>query len=425
MNLSETSYSSKDVNEKVEVKQKPAGLLMSTLNLINSLLGAGVLSVSNSFVFCGFLPSMISLTLVAILSTISAAMVVKMHFLSKCHSFNELALICTGRRFAIITEISCTFFCFSCMTAYLILGADIVLEWLNMIGFEASSVFWQRSLVVFCFAICFPIPLTFPRHFGFIKFVSVLSFIALSFFFISILIRGIEKFSSQGISQTTSNSILSIKIFTTLAMHSLAFALAGIIIPVISVSKPSLRLRWRSTGLTFFLSYLIVMIPGVIGYLMFGNETSDNILQNFESKDILFQFVKVAYFVVLVAAYPVIGLPIQTTLGKYIYHDVHTAELASSKRNLVLLLENAPCLLIALFLPKVRPAIAIGGAIGGGISNFIFPSLAMLNFPDNSHTIIEKIALYLYLIFGIFATVLATYQSIVDAIEIFKNTKII
>ena len=49
-------------------KTKHVSQFGTIMNLINSLMGAGILSVSNSFTFSGFYPSFIILTLIATLS---------------------------------------------------------------------------------------------------------------------------------------------------------------------------------------------------------------------------------------------------------------------------------------------------------------------------------------------------------------------
>jgi len=52
-------------------------------------------------------------------------------------------------------------------------------------------------------------------------------------------------------------------------------------------SKPVLKARYQSIGTSFFASYMFVMIPGVIGYLIFGKSCQPVIFDSFPDNDVL------------------------------------------------------------------------------------------------------------------------------------------
>ena len=96
---------------------KYIGLFATIMNLLNSVLGAGVLSISNSFTFCGIIPSILILTLSAILSYISSILIIKLQFIYNVKTLPDLALLSLGKFGSLILAFSTIIFCYSCMTA--------------------------------------------------------------------------------------------------------------------------------------------------------------------------------------------------------------------------------------------------------------------------------------------------------------------
>lgn len=48
---------------------------------------------------------------------------------------------------------------------------------------------------------------------------------------------------------------------------------------------------------------------GIFGYLHFLDDTTDNILLNFDNKDILVDVVKIAFLFIMIFSYPLLGFP--------------------------------------------------------------------------------------------------------------------
>ena len=105
-----------------------------------------------------------------------------------------------------------------------------------------------------------------------------------------------------------------------------------------------------------------------------------------------------------------------------IFKEGSPASLITWKRAIILILANIFPLLIAMFLPSVKPALSIGGALGGCLVDFVFPSVLYLKLDRGKHPLHywRNVLLIAFAIFGILAAVISTYQSIVDAIHAFS-----
>ena len=395
-------------------------LIATSLNLLNSTLGAGILSVSNSFTFCGLIPSVSILTGSAILSFISASMIVKMHTVTGYNSMQSLTQAALGSVGKTIMNISIALFCYSCMTAYVVMGTEIIQSWASALGFDLKT-FWRRAATVVAYAFLLPIAMTIPRNVGFLGYISFSCFIALVLFFGGMCYKAVTILPKQGIDPTVETATMNLGVFNAFAVHVLSYSLSGIIIPVVKHMVPSLHKRFIACGISFFASYFIVVVPAVIGYLLFGADCQALILNNFDDSDPLFVIIRIACFIVLVSSYPVIGLSLLTMVSNLFYKSEDHQSLPWSKRSVCIAIENGFPLLVAIFLPNARPALAIGGALGGGVTNFVLPPLIYIKI--NRKKLNQPITwvMILFCAFGVIASGIATYEAVLDAIAQFSK----
>ena len=390
------------------------------MNILNTVLGAGILSISNSFTFCGLIPSISMLTLSALFTLLSTILVIKMADITKCDSINELAQRTTGKFGNTLMGVSVVFFCLSCMTAYIIMSTEIIQGWLSLAGFNTDS-FWRRALVALVYSAVFPIALTIPRQLTFINYASFFCFVGLSLYTFGMFYKGIILLPKNGIDPTVETGVFGLGLFNALGVYALSFSLAGVIIPIIRNMEPDQKKRYVATGSAFFISFAISLLPGVIGYLLFGASTKSMILSNFPNDDVLFIIVRVAILIVLTSSYPALGLTVLTVFSRIIYKTEQHQLLPWRKRAVVLVCQNIIPLIIGLCLPNVRPAMAIGGAFGAGVSNLVMPPLMYVRMSvDKWHSPMNLLFLCLFVI-GTVACTIATYESVVDAINQFSH----
>lgn len=425
--MNDGMLSSVDANSYTSQESIPKKQYTSTVatifNLVNSLLGAGILGVPNAFTHCGFVPSLLLVTIVAALSYVSACLVVKLQNDTNAGSISDLAKITMGRPGSIALSICVVLFCYSSMTAYLIIGSDVIMFFLDKTGFVIDRNSWGRTLLVFIFSLCLPIAMTIPKQISVLSAISLFAFLGLNMFVVAMIIEAFINLPKHGISPTCMTGTFNMHFFNALSIMSLCFALASIILPVIMESHPNINHRMKEISWASYLSFFIVSIPAVLGYLMFGEDTKEVVFDSFPADDIIMIIVRIAYFVILTASYPVLGMSVLTTYSVAIYgvHDQKT--LPWKKRFVILFLENILTLLVAMFFPNVRPVMAIGGAIGGCMTNFFFPPAFYLIVSNKSWKTWTHVLLIILAIFGIISTVISTYEAVLDAIHSFKKKK--
>ena len=397
------------------------GSFGTVMNLLNTLMGAGVLGISDTFRFCGFIPSFLLQLFIAVLSYVTTVMVVRLQTKLHVNSFDEMASKTLGKFATGIYGISADLFCLAALTAYIIIGLNTVLSWLDYLNIKISPSAWQYKLFVLIYALIVPVGLTIPKNASFLSIFSTFSILCLFMFVFFMFYQGFKLLPSAGIEPTVVLARINAGFFNSLAVYSLTFSLALVVIPVIGLSKPSFNTRSIIIGITFIICFICVSIPGIIGYLIFGDHVKPCILESFSTKDPLTVIVRAAFFVVVNASYPVITLTVAGSISRVIFGVDNSTELPWPKRSLILFSVSFIPVFVAMFLPNIRPALSIGGALGGCLGNFVYPAWIWIKVSQNKLTHWTNILCMLLMIFGAFSTVIATYESVLDAIKQFKH----
>lgn len=394
------------------------------MNLLNSQLGAGILSVPSTFVNTGIVASIIlSFAMMAISYGCTVLLLILANETGK-EGLPELTLQILKRPGCTILSVLNVIFLITALVAYLILGGDMITSWFELggVGHLVDSRM-EHALMILIYAVLIPIMLTIPRNISFLKYFSMATVVSIVFFTVALAYKSISFcVKNHGMEKTCKVWKLDFSIFSSLSIYGLSYALPAVALPSIRLYNPNLKKRKLVTFYGIFLCFILVTIPGITGYLIFGESTDGNILKNFDSNDVLMIICRCGFFVIVSCAYPMVSQSVMSMWGGLIFGNDNPSTLPGWKRAVVLILNNIIPLLLAMFLPTAKPILSIGGALGGCVVDFIFPSLMYLvyHWNDYSKTSFKFIVLYLCTLFGAVTGVIATYQAVVDAINSLK-----
>lgn len=410
-----------DKGEKVEEphRQRRFATVMCCLN---SMLGAGILSVPNTFINTGTIFSLAILVVIAILSQVATVLVIKLAHETNSSGLPELAFKILGKGGSVTLSVMNLLFLETALVAYLVLGSDMVMSWFMFGGIDLSSLV-KRAILVLVYGLILPIALTFPRKVGFLQYISTCSIGAIAFFVVCMVYKAIVLLPKQGINPTCVLFKADITLFASLSIYGLSFALPAVVLPAIHYYNPDVKKRITVSGAAITSCAILVIIPSVCGYLAFGADTKANVLQSFDDKDILMTVVRAGFFVVVTCAYPMVSQSVMAAWGQVLFKDDDVINMVTCKRTIVVAITSGIPMIISMFLPNVKPALGIGGALGGCIVDFIFPSIMWIqNSRHNGGSIKEfkNILCILFSIFGLVAAILSTYQAVIDAIAAFN-----
>lgn len=402
---------------EMSVQAPTVGFFPTVMNLLNSLVGSEILSIPNSFSFCGLVMSVALMTLLAFLSYIATVMIVRLQFRTHTESLNDMAQKLLGKWGSRALSIITLLFTYSCCVAYLIIGGDNIKSWFSLIHIENWMKGTKRMLVMFIYALILPVALTIPKKMDFLSMFSTFSIFCLIVFVVVLVWKCSVILGNTGISPTSITFKMNLHFFNALAIYSLMFALPAIVLPIVKHANPRISARYKIIGTSFFVCFLFVLIPGVVGYLTFGAKTDDIILNNFPNNDIIIQIVRISFFVVVTASYPVIALSISSDLSALIYKVFDPVTLPIKRRILILLITNIPPVFIAMVCPSIKPVLSIGGALGGCLTNYLFPSLLWIKNSSHNMKYYKNILCVFLAAFGFISAAIATYQAFVVALH--------
>lgn len=411
--------SKEEENEEAPVRVRRFATI---LNCLNSLLGAGILGVPHAIGYCGLVPSLFLLFIMAALSHIGAVLTMKLAARKNVDSLDLLASSILGKWGGIAICIGTMLFCISCMTSYVVIGFGTISSWFSAANISVDDQLWKRAITVLIFFFILPFPLTIPRNIRFLQPFSIASFISVILFVVAMIVKAATILPYP---PDKKPEIIVAKmgmgLFSSISIFGLAFAMPVVILPLVKPYNPD---SWKRSLISFWTAFcglIFVTVPGVIGYFLFGPDCKDVVLDNFSSKDVLIIIVRAGFFIVVTCSYPCIGQSVMAAWGALIFHDSNQGELPFGKRAVVLFLTNIIPLCFAIFLPRAGPALSIGGAFGGCLVDFFFPAIMWFKLSKKRWFHWQNILCLLFALFGLVSCAIATYQAVVDAIDAFTS----
>lgn len=399
-------------------------LFGTVLNLLNSNLGAGILGVPNTFVNTGILFSLILLLIMAFLSLVATDLLLFLQQETGSIGLGELTQDILGHIGSRVLTLLNLIFSKTALVAYLVLAADMLTSFFELGGLDVTPLGW-RALMVLIYALLLPIALSFPRNLAFLRYFSGTTVFCIFFFCIAMLYKMSDFIikNEHKINKTCTLAKVDITLFASLSIYSLTFSFPSVILTVIRSYVNDFKKRANASLIALIICVFFVVLPGLTGYLIFGDATDPNILKNFEADDVLIIICRAAFFIIVTCAYPMVTQTSQSMWSSLIFSDDSPSTLPTKKRVLILFLTNSIPLLIAMFLPSVKPALSIGGALGGCLVDFVFPCILYLKLHYGERPLYywKNVLLIIFAIFGVVAAVIATYQAIVDAIDAFSS----
>lgn len=407
--------------EEHESKQpllKRVGRFATIMTLLNSCLGIGILQVPNSFVNTGIFLSLIILIIVAIISYYATVLVLDLQSDLGVSGFDELALKLTGRIGSISLSVLTLLFLKCGLLSYMIIAGDMILSWLELAKIDFTGL-WKRALLIFIYSVCIPIALTIPRNISFLSYFSMATMVCITIFIVSLIVKLGLKIKASGVDKTVKYFKTDITMFQTLSIFGLTFCLPVVCLPIVKLYNPLPRKRHIVALVAVIICSIFVFLSGICGYLIFGDKVDANVLNSFDSDVILIIVVRALFFIVVSCAFPVICQSVLGSWAQLIFKVNDASMLSAYRRSIVLIISTGIPLIIAMFLSTAKPALSVGGALGGCVVNFMYPGLLSL-YADKPIFQLKHTPQILLVLFGFVSGCISTYISVIDAIKSFK-----
>lgn len=268
---------------------KQSSILGASSNLVNSIVGAGIIGIPYALRMSGLWAGTLLLLLVAVMTDKSLRLLIeqayfhpKLRYLN-VRTYEELASYPFGIMGSGFVLSSMFIMAYGAMVAYLLIIKDTIP---TILGYEHGTHNLERNLILLSTSLVIVVPLSMQRDMASLSFSSAISVAAdvVLVVFIAIFSPMKETVEANGgLRQVFMNDGINTALFIGLGILSTAMACQHSAFIVSNSLSNKTRMRWRwVTNQSIALSAILCLILGISGYLGFLGMTQGDVLNNFE-----------------------------------------------------------------------------------------------------------------------------------------------
>ncbi|KAL7503207.1 hypothetical protein ACHAXN_001031 [Cyclotella atomus] len=272
----------------LSLPKKKSSILGASSNLVNSIVGAGIIGIPFALRMSGLISGIFLLLLVSVLTDKSLRLLIEQaSFHPKLknrsvHTFEELASYPFGKYGSGFVLLNMFVMAYGAMVAYLLIIKDTIP---TVLGYEHGTHMLERNLIVIATSLMVMVPLSMQRDMASLSFTSALSVFADSILvvFIAMFAPVKESVAAQGgFLEVLKQDGIQSTMFIGLGILSTAMACQHSAFIVANSLENKTRNRWRIvTNQSIGMSTILCAILGVCGYLGFLGLTQGDVLNNF------------------------------------------------------------------------------------------------------------------------------------------------
>ena len=280
-------------NNKLSKPMKQSGISGASANLVNSIVGAGIIGIPYALNQSGLIAGVFLLILVAYLTDKSLRIIVG---LASFHpqlkfrdvrTFEDLASYPFGAIGSNFILVNMFVMAYGAMIAYLLIIKDTIP---HILGVDVDAHF-ARALIMLVTSITIMVPLSMQRDMASLAVTSIFSILA-----DVILVIFIATYSpiqdtvadAGGFGQVLLNDSVEPTLFIGLGILSTAMACQHSAFIVSGSLENKTMTRWaKVTGFSITISAILCLILGTCGYLGFLDATQGDVLNNFAQDEFL------------------------------------------------------------------------------------------------------------------------------------------
>lgn len=361
------------------ISEKGATLSSSVINMMNTIIGAGVLSIPSTISKAGLLGSFLILAISLYLSLEGANMLSMASVYTSADSYGGVGTRLNNKTVGLIGDIAMIVFDFGISIAYFIIlfdqAADLVVLWGN-VSLETMSTWKPWLSLIIAMLVGFPI-LCIPSIDA-LRFTSTASVICICLFVVISTGKGINQLIQGGLSykwfpDTIPGLVSAISVFfTSMCCHvNIPKMTSELKFPSSSKFSNKVSKMSRVNTVAFLSCGTIYFVVGAFGYLAYGDQIAANLLTNFTNDKVGYlNIVKLAYAFVVLFSYPALAFAALVTLDKLCFKQPRPAH----RRYLEAFFWTLLSAIVAIVFPILDKVFGVTGSMCGILLNFAIPA---------------------------------------------------
>uniref|UniRef100_A0A8B9P7M0 Putative sodium-coupled neutral amino acid transporter 11 n=1 Tax=Apteryx owenii TaxID=8824 RepID=A0A8B9P7M0_APTOW len=280
-------------------------LASAGFNIINSIIGSGIIGLPYSMKQAGFPLGVLLLFGVAYITDYSIILLIKGGNLSSTSTYQELVKKTYGLIGYLILSTLQFLYPFIAMISYNIITGDTLTKVFQRIpGVEPGNVLTDRHFIILFTTIIFTLPISLYHDIAKLGKVSLISLILTIVILVVVMVRTVT-FSPQVPKSENawifakSNAVQAIGVMSfAFICHHNSFLIYG------SLEEPTLNNWSRITHVSVSLAVIISVVFAACGYMTFAEYTEGDIFENYCRDDNLATFGRFCYGVTVILTFP-------------------------------------------------------------------------------------------------------------------------
>ncbi|KAJ2476383.1 hypothetical protein EV174_004949 [Coemansia sp. RSA 2320] len=298
-----------------DVTEPTGTVLSSTINLANTILGSGMLSMPNAMAALGLALGSFVIVFSACASGLG------LYLLSRCarrtpgrdSSFFAVSKL-TYPKAAVFFDAAIAIKCFGVSISYLIIFGDLMPEIADALGFTANILLLRGFWI--SFAIVALLPLAFQRRLDALKYTSFTALLAVVYLFVVVAVF----YVAPDRKPLPKGDVVMFKwskgFFTHLPLFVFAFTCHQNIFSVYNELRDNSSKQVNGTiWLSIGSSCAVYQWIAILGYLTFGSKVAPNLLTMYDNSTII-TFCRLSVAILVLFSYPLQCHPARNCLDK-------------------------------------------------------------------------------------------------------------
>ncbi|XP_024423394.1 solute carrier family 38 member 6 isoform X1 [Desmodus rotundus] len=390
----------------------------SVLNLVNAIMGSGILGVAYFMAHTGILGFSFMLLIVALLAAFSVHLLLSMCIQTAVTSYEDLGLFAFGLPGKVVVAGTIIVQSVGAMSSYLlIIKTELPTAISEFLSGDYSGSWYldgKTLLIIICVVIVFPLALL-PKI-GFLGYTSSLSFFFMVFFALVIIIKKWsvpcpltlncmeQYFQISNATDDCKPKLFHFSKESVYAIPTLAFSFLchTSILPIYcELQSPSKKRMQNVTNTAIALSFLIYFISALFGYLTFYDKAASDILQDYRKylpRDAVVRTVRLCFLCAVLLTVPLIHFPARKALMMMFFSNFSFSWI---HHFLITLALNIIIVLCAIYVPDISNVFGVVGSSTSMCLTFVFPGLFYLKLSREDFLSWKKLGAFVLLILGV------------------------
>ena len=376
----------------------------SGAQIANTIMGAGILSIPIIMRYLGLLLGIIFIIFLAFCTIYSVFILIRCHEITGKNGFSMLGKITMGKFGSILIKVIIIInnlgFCIAYFRIFGEVVQTIIQGWVSPESFWANN--WHNFIyIIICSFIMFSF--IFIKNLSALKKVAYMGVSVVLIFSLGLTLlfihKGIHHYLDSNISWIFLKPNCSFsEAFHVIPSVFLAFLFQFNVFPIyLSLKEKNLETMMKATKIGVGYSLFIFLIVGIVGFLLYGLNMNDTLLNNFSDdmtkfRDIsgfikfLIIIISVSFVTTCLTSFPILYLSLRENFVNsliFCMKNMNIKEKKDNDKNFIsekglLIITVALYILIivmAIVLPKLKTIFSIVGATAGTFIAFILPNL--------------------------------------------------